>query len=114
MIHRANCKIAQDLMTSFGNRIVKAKWTKQSPILFLAGIHFTSIDKIGFINQITDIISNKYKLKIRSFHLTSSNEVSQGNIMVYVQDVKHLNDLITDLKKIKEIRKIGRMNPDSV
>jgi hypothetical protein len=32
--------------------------------------------------------------------------------MLYVQDVKNLNDLITDLKKIKEIQKIGRMNPE--
>lgn len=112
IIHRSNCKIAQELMSSFGNRIVKAKWKKQSPIVFLAGIHFKSIDKIGIINEITDIISNRYKIKIRSFHLDSSNEVSQGNIMLYVQDVKNLNDLITDLKKIKEIQKIGRMNPE--
>jgi len=113
MIHRSNCNIAQDLMSTFGNRIVKAKWMKQSPILFLAGIQFTSIDKIGFIHEITNIISNLYKLKIRSFHLTSSNEVSQGNIMLYVQDVKNLNDLIADLKKIKGIQKISRMNPES-
>ncbi len=111
MIHRSNCKIAQDMMSTFGNRIVKAKWKKQSPILFLAGIQFRSIDKIGFIHDITNIISNIYKLKIRSFHLTSSNEVSQGTIMLYVQDVKNLNDLIADLKKIKEIQKISRMNP---
>jgi GTP pyrophosphokinase len=111
MIHRSNCKIAIDLMSSFGKRIVKAKWNKKDPILFLAGIQFTGIDKIGFIYQLTDIISNKYKLKIRSFHLDSSNEVSVGKIMLYVHDTKNLNDLINDLKKIKEIKKINRMNP---
>ncbi|MFP4469779.1 MAG: RelA/SpoT family protein, partial [Bacteroidales bacterium] len=111
MVHRVNCKIGQDLMSSFGNRIVKAKWNKKDPILFLAGLQFTGIDKVGFIYQLTDIISNKYALKIRSFNLTSSNEVTEGRIMLYVHDTKNLNDLIGEIKKIKEIKKISRMNP---
>lgn len=112
MIHRANCKFAQEMMSSFGNRIVKAKWNKKDPVLFLAGLKFTGIDKIGLIFQLTDIISNKYNLKIRSFNLTSSNEVSEGKIMLYVHDTKNLNDLINEIKTIKEIKKISRMNPE--
>lgn len=112
LVHRANCKNAQNLMSSFGNRIVKAKWTKQDTVLFLAGIKFTSIDKIGLIFQLADIISNKYNLKIRSFNLTSSNEVSEGKIMLYVRDTQNLNDLINEIKTIKEIKKISRMNPE--
>ncbi len=111
MIHRVSCKNAQETMARFGNRIVKAKWNDQETILFLAGIEFKSIDKIGFIFQISDIISNRHKLKIRSFNLQSSNEVSEGVITLYVNDTKQLNDLITDLKKIKAIQKISRLNP---
>jgi len=111
MVHRSNCKNAVDLMSSFGNRIVKAKWTEKDPLLFLAGIEFTGIDKIGFIYQLTDVISQKHNVKIRSFHLDSSNEISQGKIMLYLQDTQKLNDLIADLKKIKEVKKISRMNP---
>jgi len=111
VIHRANCKIAQDMMSSFGNRIVKAKWNKKDTVLFLAGLQFTSIDKIGLIYQLTDIISNKFKLKIRSFNLISSNEVSEGKIMLYVRDTENLNELINEIKTIREIKKISRMNP---
>jgi GTP pyrophosphokinase len=99
------------MMSSFGNRIVKAKWNKKDPIQFLAGIEIKSIDTFGFINRISDIISNKHKLKIRSFNINSSNEVSEGHIMLYVHSTQNLNDLITDLKKIKEIKKVSRMNP---
>ncbi len=112
MIHRVNCKQAQELMSSFGNRIVKAKWNKKDKIRFLAGLEFKSIDKQGIIYRIADIISNKYKLKIRSFNLQSSNEVSEGTIMLYVQNTKNLNDLISDIKKIKEIKRISRLNPE--
>lgn len=111
MIHRANCTIARELMSSFGNRIVKTKWNKKDPLLFLAGIKFTGIDKIGLIYQLTNIISNKYKLKIRSFNLTNSSEVARGEIMLYVQDTRNLNELINEIKTIKEVKKISRMNP---
>jgi hypothetical protein len=33
--------------------------------------------------------------------------------MLYLQDTQKLNDLIADLKKIKEIKKISRMNPST-
>lgn len=112
LVHRTNCKLAMDMMSSFGNRIVKAKWKGEDSVLFLAGLQFTGIDKIGFIYQITDIISKKHNIKIRSFHLDSSNEVSEGKIMVYVNDTKKLNDLIADLKKIKKMKKISRLNPE--
>lgn len=113
MVHRVNCKIAREMMSNFGNRIVKAKWNEQDTVLFLAGLEFKSIDTLGFIYRIADIISNKHKLKIRSFNLNSSNEVSDGKIMLYVPDTKKLNDLISDLKKVKAIKKIYRMNSES-
>jgi len=111
LVHRTNCKLAMEQMSSFGNRIIKAKWKGEDSVFFLAGLEFTGIDKVGFIYQITDIISNKHKIKIRSFQLDSSNEVSTGKILVYVNDTKKLNNLISDLKKIKAIKKISRMNP---
>jgi GTP diphosphokinase / guanosine-3',5'-bis(diphosphate) 3'-diphosphatase len=109
-IHRVSCKRARELMSSFGNRIVKAKWNKKDAILFLAGLEFRAIDDMGFIYRLSDIISNQYKLNIRSFNLQSSNEIAEGTIMLYVHDTKNLNNLINDLKKIKEIKKISRMN----
>jgi len=84
---------------------------QKDPLLFLAGIKFTGIDKIGLVYQLTDIISNKYKLKIRSFNLTNSSEVATGEIMLYVHDTQNLSNLIKEIKSIKEIKKISRMNP---
>ncbi len=111
MVHRTNCKNAVEQMSSFGNRIVKAKWNEKDPILFLAGIEFSGIDKIGFIFQLTKVISKAHNIKIRTFHLDSSNEISQGKIMLYIHDTEKLNNLLSDLKKIKEIKNISRMNP---
>ena len=47
MIHRTNCPAALKLMSNYGNRIVKAKWTVNEKISFLAGIMVTGTDEIG-------------------------------------------------------------------
>jgi GTP diphosphokinase / guanosine-3',5'-bis(diphosphate) 3'-diphosphatase len=40
-IHRTNCPNAIQMMSKHGYRIVKAKWTGQKEIAFLAGIKIT-------------------------------------------------------------------------
>jgi len=109
-IHRVNCPIAIQEMSKYGNRIVKAKWNKKESISFLAGIKIRSIDSIGLINHITSVISNVYKLNIRSFSLETSEGITDALITLYVNDLQNLYDLIDELKKIKEIKKISRVN----
>ncbi len=108
-IHHTNCNKAINLMSTHANRIVKTKWRKKELISFLAGIKITAIDNIGFINELTNIISQKQKLNIRSFHLESSDGVTQCIVLIYLPDVGILNELINNLKKIKEIKKITRI-----
>jgi len=109
-IHRTNCPTAIQDMSKFGNRIVKAKWRKKEMVSFLAAVKITSIDSIGFINKITSIISTELHLDIRSFHLDTSEGVTSTTIMLYVNDLSSLNDLITKLKTIKQIKKIIRLD----
>lgn len=109
-IHQVNCPAAIQDMSKFGNRIVKAKWNKKESIAFLAGLKIRSIDSIGLINHITGIISNEYKLNIRSFSLETSEGITDAFITIYVHDLQNLHDLIDELKKIKEIKMISRVN----
>ncbi len=109
-IHRTNCPSAIQDMSKFGNRIVKAKWRKKETVSFLAAIKITSIDNVGFINHVTSIISKELLINIRSFHLETSEGVTNTTIMLYVNDLESLNNLIMKLKKIKEIKKISRID----
>ena len=109
-IHRANCPKAISNMTRYGNRIVKAKWRKDESISFLAGLKIIGIDNIGFISDIIAIISNELNLNIRSFHLETSEGVTNAVVMVYVSNLKSLKELIEKLKKVKSINKIMRMD----
>jgi GTP diphosphokinase / guanosine-3',5'-bis(diphosphate) 3'-diphosphatase len=108
-VHRVNCSKAVDLMSQFGNNIVKAKWRQKENVSFLAGIKITGTDSIGFVNRFTDVISNQLGLNIRTLQLESSGGLVEGVVTIYVHNTKNLKDLIAKLKEMKEIRKVVRL-----
>ncbi|MFZ4413372.1 MAG: RelA/SpoT family protein [Bacteroidales bacterium] len=109
-IHRTNCDEAIQLMSKYGNRIVKAKWKENELITFLTGIEIKGIDKRGVVKDISRIISEDLNLNIRSFNIQSSEGIFEGLIMIYVSDTIHLKDLMKKLKKIEGVQKIIRMS----
>ncbi|MFZ4463551.1 MAG: RelA/SpoT family protein, partial [Bacteroidales bacterium] len=108
-IHRTNCPKALNLMSQYGNNIVKAKWRQKEDITFLAGLKITGIDSIGFIHRLTSIISIDLNLNIRNLQMESSGGVVDVVVTVYVQNAQKLKDLISALRKVKEIRKLARI-----
>jgi guanosine-3',5'-bis(diphosphate) 3'-pyrophosphohydrolase len=109
-IHRTTCHVAIQLMTKYGNRIVKAKWRNKETIEFLTGIKITGIDRKGLINEITQVISGKLNLNIRSFHLETHDGMWNAIIMLYVHDTQNVNDLIKRLKNLDSVNKVVRIN----
>lgn len=109
-IHRTNCPNAAKLLSSFGYRIVRARWTNQQEIAFLTGIRLTGIDDVGVINNITKVISNDFKVNIRSLSVEGNDGIFEGTIMVYVNDTSHLAGLIKRLKQINGILTVNRFD----
>ncbi|MCQ2264125.1 MAG: TGS domain-containing protein, partial [Bacteroidales bacterium] len=112
VVHRTNCPEAIEQMSKFGNRIVKAKWRKEREIAFLSGIKLEGFDKKGMIKEIIDIISSQHNLNIRSLNIATKNGVFTGELMLYIENVKSLNELINQLKKIDNLEKIQRVGFD--
>ena len=110
IIHRMNCSKTIQFMSKYGNSIVKTVWTGKESIGFLTGLKINAFDEFGLIKKITSVISDDHNVNIRSFHIESSEGVSVGNIMLYVDDTKHLNELISNLKKIDGIKNVVRIN----
>ncbi|MDT8392639.1 MAG: RelA/SpoT family protein [Bacteroidales bacterium] len=110
LIHRTNCPVAIQSMSSHGNRIIKAKWKTDESIGFLSGIKIQGMDKKGMVKQIAEIISDKHDLGIRSFNLDTHNGLTDAVIMLYIENTEILNQLIDNLKKIPEIQKVSRID----
>lgn len=111
-IHRTNCPNAAKLMANYGYRIVKARWTNQQELAFLTGIRITGIDNVGLINQLTTVISNDFKVNMRSITVDSDNGIFEGSIMVYVNDTEHLDNLIKKLTMVKGVTSVTRFDSD--
>ena len=109
-IHRVNCPNAIQLLSNYAYRVVKAKWTSQELISFLAGIKITGIDEVGIVNNITKIISNELNVNMRSLNFDTNDGTFDGTVMVFVQDTNHLTELMKKLKKVNGVLTVTRMD----
>ncbi len=113
-IHRTNCPNAIKLMSNFGYRIVKARWTNQKEIAFLTGLRITGIDDVGVVNNITKVISNDLKVNMRSITVDSNDGIFEGSIMVFVNDTAHLDTLIKKLKQVNGVLSVTRFDTSTI
>jgi GTP pyrophosphokinase len=107
-IHRTSCPNATELMSNYGYRIIKAKWTSKQEIAFLAGIKVIGTDRMGMIKDISELISNDLKVNMRSLTIDTDNGIFEGSIQLYVDDTSHLNKLIKKMTKIEGIESVNR------
>jgi GTP pyrophosphokinase len=111
-VHQTKCPVAIEQMSKFGNRIIKAKWRKESNLAFLSGIRITGFDRKGMIKEIIDVVSSQMELNIRQLDFWSKSNTFNGKLMVYIQNVKALNELIESLSNIDQVEKVERIAPE--
>ncbi|MDZ4846487.1 MAG: bifunctional (p)ppGpp synthetase/guanosine-3',5'-bis(diphosphate) 3'-pyrophosphohydrolase [Chitinophagales bacterium] len=107
-IHKTNCPNATQLMSNYGYRIIKTRWTKQHEIAFLTELKISGIDDIGVMNKITNIISSDMKINMRSISLDTKDGIFEGTITLFVHDTAQLDVLINRLKSIEGLLSISR------
>jgi len=109
-IHRSNCPNAMNMLSKYAYRTIKAKWTHNESIAFLAGIKIIGIDKMGIVNNITKVISNDLDVNMRSISVDSDAGTFVGIVMLYVHDTKHMHELIKNLKKVEGVQQVFRID----
>ncbi|MEQ1734085.1 MAG: RelA/SpoT family protein [Bacteroidia bacterium] len=109
-IHRVSCPNAVQLLSNYAYRVVKAKWTSQESIQFLAGMKLEGVDDVGIVNNLTKIISEDLMVNMRSISFDTDDGIFTGKIMVYVHDTAHLDNLIAKLMTVGGVHKVTRMD----
>jgi len=109
-IHRVNCPNAPQLISRYGYRVVKAKWTQtEGEKFFLATIRITGNDDIGIISNISDVIAKDFKVNMRSFNMESGDGTFEGTLNLFVRDKDNLDIIIRRLAKVKGILSVRRL-----
>ncbi len=108
-IHRIDCQEAIKLMTVYGRNIVQGQWKMPKKVGYLAGISIKAKDRLGLLNNITDLISVKYKINMNNITMTNREGLVNIQLRLYVNSTDTLKKMINDLKKIKDILKVDRL-----
>jgi len=107
-IHRTNCKNAPELLSKYAYRVLKAKWHSKNEVSFLTSLIIKGTDRVGIVEDISNIISSALKVNMKSISINSNSGIFEGRIQLYVNNTVHLLRLIKKLEKIKNVIKVSR------
>lgn len=109
-IHRTTCPNAVELMSNYGYRIIKARWTSSKELAFLAGLRIIGTDRMGLVQDVTRVISSDLRVNMRSISIDTNESIFEGKIMLFVHDTAHLDQLIKKLEKVVGVVKVDRFD----
>ena len=108
-IHKRTCPVAAKLKTSYGNRIVDIKWDMHKKLYFDATIRIGGIDRMGMLNEITQVISSQMSVNIHKLTITSEEGIFEGSIELRVHDRENVQAIIENLKTIPDLKEISQI-----
>ena len=108
-IHKRSCPVAARLKSSYGNRILDAKWEMHQQLLFDATIQIRGIDRKGMILDLGLLITNKLDINIRRITVTSEEGIFDGTIELRVHDRSVVAHVMEHLKTIRGIQEVSQI-----
>lgn len=108
-IHKRNCPVAGKLKSSYGNRLLDAKWDMRNVRLFNATIEIRGIDRQGMLHDVVDVISDEMNVNMHNLSLTSKEGIFTGKIEVLVHNRQEVKNIINSLKKVKGLQEIQQI-----
>lgn len=108
-IHRRSCPVANRLKTTYGKRILDVKWDMHKRVLFSATIHLRGIDRIGLLNEVTQVLSRQLNVNIYKVSITCEDNIFDGSFELRVHDREDVEKIITELKSVAGLEEINQI-----
>lgn len=108
-VHKLQCPAALRLKANSGNRLYSVKWEMNGEKQFASTIKLNGFDRIGILNQITQVISQLFNANIRKLSVETIDGVFECTIVLYVHDTKEVQTIIKDLKRIPNMKNVVRI-----
>lgn len=109
MIHKVQCPNMLSLKAKHGNRVLGAQWEMGNAMDFQADIEMKGLDKLGLLNQITQVISQLHNVNIRRLEIEVNDGIFESKISFFVHDTKEVEEIIYSLKQIPDIKGVVRI-----
>lgn len=110
MVHKTKCSEVAKFLANQGDKIVEVNWTKFKKHSYLTRIQLEGFDRLGLVNQITNIISKELNINMRSIKFDTHEGIFKGDLFLYIHNTDDLDKLINRIKKLKGIVSAARMD----
>jgi GTP diphosphokinase / guanosine-3',5'-bis(diphosphate) 3'-diphosphatase len=107
-VHRTSCKNLKHLIKNDAERIVDVSWAKNTESQFIGAVKIIGEDRVGLINDISNVISNTLKTNMKSINVNSDSGSFEGTLIIFVDNIKHLEKVIKRIQKIDGIKQVYR------
>ncbi len=109
-IHRSNCPNAVRLREQFPYRVLEAHWRSGGDATgaFLVTLRVEGQDSQGIATAISEMLTAKLSINVRSINLGSSGAAFKGEIKIEVPNTQAIEVVIYNLRNIKGVDKVYR------
>jgi GTP pyrophosphokinase len=107
-IHRSACPNSPELLSRHGDRVIKAKWASQIAMSFDVDLVIRGIDRVGLVNDVTRLISEKLQVNITGLNIGVKDGLFEGQISLMVQDTDHLDTLSAEMEQVPGVIEVER------
>lgn len=109
IIHKIDCPVLEKYIAKEGDKVIEAEWTKFKKRSFLTRLRLEGFDRLGIVNQVTNIISKEHNINMRSVQFDTNEGIFEGDLFLYIHNTEDLDNLIKELKTIKGIENVTRI-----
>lgn len=108
-VHNDNCPNAINLRAQYDYRVMPAKWVNAESFKNRVKIEIEGLDRMGMINDITQVISNSMSMDMKSMSISSNDGLFIGSINLEVRNKNQLEETFKKLKNINGVTKVKRL-----
>ncbi len=106
VVHRRDCRVAQRLKSTYGNRILDAQWNILQGARFNATIQIKGFDRKGILKDVSRVLSDQLDIDIRNINITTSEGIFEGTILVRVLDREEVVSIADNLRRLPDVKEV--------
>jgi GTP pyrophosphokinase len=108
-VHKTSCPNAIAQSLKYPYRLIDVEWVKQSNAEFTVKLRIDGTDRIGLVQDVTKLISQRLKLNIQAINISTESGIFRGEITLLLHDISELNQMIAKLKSTSGIINVLRI-----
>jgi guanosine-3',5'-bis(diphosphate) 3'-pyrophosphohydrolase len=97
-----------DIMASFGNRIIKARWASDKSESFEVNLKVIGTDRKGIVNDVTKLLSSMLHINITAIAFEGRSGVFEGNLSIGIRNAQQVDEIMAQLHQIDGVVNVVR------